>query len=104
MCAFDRMEPSGNMAAGNLMSDAGEGLIDTDSRIQERMEELAREKEDAKRPRDGRNPEQVRAIESLKLARTDFERQLASATNAGRRAQLADTLAEIDRRMVALQP
>ena len=85
------------------MGDAGEALVDAESRIQERMEELAREKEDAKRPRDGRDPEQVRAMESLKLARLEFERQLASATHAGRRAQLTDTLAEIDRRMVALQ-
>ena len=84
------------------MSDAGEGLIDTDSRIQERMEELARERRAVVKPRDARNPEQVRAIESLRLARTEFNRQLASATNEARRAQLTDALTEIDRRIGAL--
>jgi hypothetical protein len=84
------------------MSDAGEGLIDNDSRIQERMEELARDKRSSNRPRDPRDPDQVRALESLRLARTELERQLAATTNAGRRSQLAEALAEVDRRMAAL--
>lgn len=80
------------------MGDAGEGLIDADSRIQERMEELERERAVA-RGRSVRNPEQVRALESLRLARTDFQRQLSTATNDRRKAQLTDTIAELDRRM-----
>ncbi len=84
------------------MTDAGEGLIDNDSRIQERMEELARDKRSSERPRDPRDPEQVRALESLRLARTELERQLAATTHPGRRAQLTEALAEIDRRMAAL--
>jgi hypothetical protein len=83
------------------MGDAGEGLIDHDAKIQERMEELAREKRSSLRPRDTRDPEQVRALESLRLARTELERQLAVTTHAGRRAQLTEALAEIDRRMAA---
>ena len=51
------------------MGDAGEGLIDQDSRIQERMEELERERA-TRRAKDTRDPEQVRALESLRLART----------------------------------
>ena len=50
------------------MGDAGEGLIDQDSRIQERMEELERERAKA-HIRDVRNPEAVRMLESLRLAR-----------------------------------
>lgn len=80
------------------MGDAGEGLIDADSRIQERMEELERERANA-RGRTVRNPEQVEALESLRLARTELERQLNAATHEGRRAQLTDALQEVDRRM-----
>jgi hypothetical protein len=80
------------------MGDAGEGLIDADSRIQERMEELERERAKA-RGRSVRNPEQVRALESLRLARTDFERQLNATTNDRRKTQLTQAIEELDRRM-----
>ena len=80
------------------MGDAGEGLIDADSRIQERMEEIARERQKM-RTIDVRNPEQVRALESLRLARTELERQLEATTHERRRAQIAEALEEIGRRM-----
>jgi hypothetical protein len=83
------------------MGDAGEGLIDADSRIQERMEELERERKSA-RGRDSRNPEQLKAresLESLKLARTALEAQLAATTHERRRAQIAQAIEELDRRM-----
>jgi hypothetical protein len=84
------------------MGDAGEGLIDADARIQERMEELERERA---RPRndDRRDPEQVRQLESLKLARTELERQLAATMHEARRAQLDLAIKEVDRRMAAAQ-
>jgi hypothetical protein len=84
------------------MGDAGEGLIDADARIQERMEELERERKQtlAKPVRD---PEKVQALESLRLARTELERQSAATTNERRRAQIADAIAEIDRRMALTQ-
>ena len=84
------------------MGDAGEGLIDQDSRIQERMEELAREKMIATRAQDTRDPEQVRALESLRLARTELERQLEATTHERRRAQLKQAIEEVDRRLAAL--
>jgi hypothetical protein len=84
----------------NIMGDAGEGLIDQDSRIQERMEELAREKQQ-RRARDQRDPELVRAIESLRLARTELGRQLATATHEQRRVQLGQAIEEVDRRIAA---
>ena len=80
------------------MGDAGEGLIDQDSRIQERMEELERERA-TRRAKDTRNPEQVRALESLRLARRELEAQLAATVHERRRAQIGQAIDEIDRRM-----
>jgi hypothetical protein len=80
------------------MGDAGEGLIDQDSRIQERMEELERERAKAQ-VRDVRDPETVRVLESLKLARTELERQLASTTHERRRDSISQAMAELDRRI-----
>ena len=84
------------------MGDAGEGLIDADSRIQERMEELERERRQS-RTKTVRDPEKVRALESLRLARTELEGQLAATTHERRRAQIAQAIEEIDRRMAATQ-
>ena len=80
------------------MGDAGEGLIDADSRIQERMEELERERAKAQL-RAVRDPEAVRQLESLRLARTELERQLSATSHERRRAQIGQAMAEIDRRM-----
>lgn len=80
------------------MGDSGEGLIDADSRIQERMEEIARERTKL-RTTDARDPEQIRTLESLRLARTELERQLAATTHERRRAQISQAIEEIGRRM-----
>jgi hexokinase len=79
------------------MGDAGEGLIDADARIQERMEELERERQQ-QNVKTVKNPEQVHALESLRLARTELERQLGATTNERRRAQIQQAIEEIDRR------
>jgi hypothetical protein len=81
------------------MGDAGEGLIDADGRIQERMEELERERRQPQSGKPVRDPEKMQALESLRLARTELDRQLAATTNDRRRAQIAQAIAEIDRRM-----
>ena len=81
------------------MGDAGEGLIDADSRIQERMDEVAQEKRMNARGRGARDPELVRALESLRLARTELERQLVATVHQTRRAQLTQAIAEVDRRI-----
>jgi hypothetical protein len=81
-----------------MMGDAGEGLIDQDSRIQERMEELERERA-TRRGGSVRDPELARALESLRLARTELEAQLAATTHERRRAQIAQAIEEISRRM-----
>jgi hypothetical protein len=84
------------------MGDAGEGLIDADSRIQERMEELERERQQS-RTKQVKDPEKVRALESLRLARTELERQLGATTNERRRDHITQAIAEIDRRMAEAQ-
>ena len=84
------------------MGDAGEGLIDADARIQERMEELERERKQT-HSKPVRDPEKVHALESLRLARTELERQSVATTNERRRAQIGEAIAEIDRRMALAQ-
>ncbi len=80
------------------MGDAGEGLIDSDSRIQERMEELARERTE-KRATVVRDPDALREFESLRLARTELQRQFDASTHDRRRAQLIQAMDELDKRM-----
>ena len=83
------------------MGDAGEGLIDSESRIQERMDELARAR--AERSQVHAVPaETVQAVESLKLARADLQRQFEATSNERRRASIAQAVADLDRRLAAL--
>ena len=82
------------------MGDSGESLIDADSRIQERQDELARERAE-RRLQDTRDPAQVHALQSLALARTELERQLATTTHERRRAGIEQAIAEVDRRIAA---
>ena len=81
------------------MGDAGEGLIDAEGRIQERMEELERDRSMKQSKKVTANPEHVRAVESLRLARTELDRQLTATTHERRRAQLADAIKEVERRI-----
>lgn len=82
------------------MSDSGEGLVDAEARLQEQIE--AREAERRRRTSGPvKDPEKVRATESLRLARTDLARQLDAATHDGRRKQLSSALAEIDKRLAS---
>ena len=84
------------------MGDAGEGLIDADSRIQERMDELARERAE-KQAVEVRDPDAVRELESLRLARIELERQLEATTHDRRSAQLKQAIGELDKRSAALR-
>ena len=84
------------------MGDSGEGLVDAESRIQERMEELQRSREQARRPTVA-NPEQLRKLESLRLARTEMSRQLEASAQPARKRQLAEAVAEIDRRIAEVE-
>jgi len=83
------------------MGDAGEGLIDADSRIQERLEDLEREREERRNPTAVKNPERARELESLRLARVELERQFEATTHERRRAMLTQALADLDKRIAA---
>jgi hypothetical protein len=85
------------------MGDAGEGLIDAEGRIQERMEELERERTRQNHGKIVRDPEKEHALESLRLARMELDRQLVATTHERRRAQLNDAIAEVNRRMQETQ-
>jgi hypothetical protein len=86
------------------MGDSGEGLIDNEARIQERMEELQRNRTQARNPGAVmKNPELTRQIESLELARKEMARSVESTVHEGRRNQLTAALADIDRRIAELQ-
>jgi hypothetical protein len=85
------------------MGDSGEGLIDADARIQERMEELERERTRQQHGKPVRDPVKMQALESLRLARTELDRQLVATTNERRRTQIAQAIEEINRRMVATE-
>jgi len=84
------------------MGDAAEGLIDADARLQERMEELEESRKAARDRRPMVDPERVRAFESLRLARTDLQRQLDATAHPARREQITQAVAEIDRRLAAM--
>ena len=86
------------------MGDAGEGLIDAEARLQERMDELEESRRVAKDKGPKVDPELVRQIESLRLAKIELQRQLDATTHDARRSQIVQAIAEIDRRSAAMKP
>jgi hypothetical protein len=84
------------------MGDAAEGLIDADARLQERMEELEESRKAARDRRPRVDPERLRASESLKLAKTELERQFEATAHPARREQIQQAVAEIDRRLASM--
>ena len=85
------------------MSDSGEGLVDASTRLAERMDELEEERRQAKNGAKRMDPVRARALESLRLAKADIGRQLASITHEARRQQLTLALAEVERRLADLE-
>ncbi len=84
------------------MGDAGEGLVDAESRLAERMEEREQEKRKARQGTSSADPERMRQLESLRLARTEMQRQLELTTHDARKQQIAQAIAELDRRIKEL--
>lgn len=84
------------------MGDSGEGLIDNEARIQERMEELQRDRERVGKPVI-KNPKLLQQIQSLQLAQKEMARALENTAHEARRNQLTAALADIDRRIKELQ-
>ena len=81
------------------MGDSGEGLVDAESRIQERMEEREAERRRAGGQGTVADPEKVREKESLKLARAELTRQAAATSHPVRKKQIDAAIAEIDKRL-----
>jgi hypothetical protein len=82
------------------MGDSGEGLVDAEARIAERMEER---EADRRRSAGGAtpvvDPEKVREKESLKLAKAELTRQAQTTTHPVRKKQIEAALAELERRL-----
>ena len=85
-----------------VMGDAGEGLVDAESRLAERLEEREDEKKKARQIAKSGDPERVRQLESFRLARTELQRQLELSTHQVRKQQLGQAIAELDRRISQL--
>jgi uncharacterized protein (DUF433 family) len=85
------------------MGDSGEGLVDAEARIQEQMEE--READRRRRANGGQpriDPERLREVESLKLAKAELTRQASATTHPVRKQQISAAIAEIERRLSTL--
>jgi hypothetical protein len=83
------------------MGDSGEGLVDADARIQEQMEEREAERRRRTSGQPALDPEKVRQIESLRLAKAELERQSGATTHPVRKQQIQAAIAEIDKRLAA---
>jgi hypothetical protein len=82
------------------MSDAGEGLVDAEARLQEQMD--AREEERKRRAAVSvQDPERLRAQESLRLAISQLEQQLAVTQHKVRREQIQSAIKDLKRRLDA---
>jgi hypothetical protein len=65
------------------------------------MDELEEERKAARSKRPQEDPEKVRQRESLKLARTELQQQLARTEHPARKGQIEQAIAEIDKRLAA---
>jgi len=66
------------------------------------MEELEESRKAARDRRPKVDPERQRASESLRLAKTELERQLEATAHPARREQIHKAVAEIDRRLASM--
>ena len=82
------------------MGDGAEGLVDAEARIQDRLDEI--EQQRMVRRRVATDPERERRVESLRLARTEMQRQSAATEHPVRLEQLRHAIAELDRRLAEL--
>jgi hypothetical protein len=82
------------------MGDGAEGLVDAQARIQDRLDEL--EERRVRRGRVVKDPEREQRLQSLRLARTELQRQADTTAHPVRREQLSQAIAELDRRIADL--
>jgi hypothetical protein len=82
------------------MGDGAEGLIDAQAKIQDRLDEL--EQRRVRSVRVIKDPVREQRLQSLRLARTELQRQSGVTEHPVRRHQLSEALAELDRRIAEL--
>jgi hypothetical protein len=82
------------------MGDSGEGLIDAEAKIQERMDERAAERE--QHLKHVADPQKYQKIESLRLALSQLQQQAEAATHPVRKEQLAMAISDIEKRLAEL--
>jgi hypothetical protein len=82
------------------MGDAGEGLVDAEDRYQQHLAEREQERRRSGAP--VQDPEKLRKLQSLQLARAELERQQAVTQSEIRREQIRQALADIDKRTAEL--
>ncbi|MBP1635046.1 MAG: hypothetical protein H6Q10_1620 [Acidobacteria bacterium] len=83
------------------MGDGAEGLVDAEARIQDRLDQLEQQRATRRRP--VKDPELVRELESLRLARAEASRQAQASAHPVRQEQLRQAMAELDRRIADVQ-
>jgi hypothetical protein len=84
------------------MGDSGEGLIDAEARIQERMDERAAEREQRLNHLQI-DPERYREIESVRLVLAQLQQQAEAATHPVRKDQLAMAIMDIEKKLRELE-
>ena len=87
------------LAAGLTVASCSETPTRSDSAGADSAAKEAAEKQAA----EVRDPDAVRELESLRLARIEMERQLENTTHDRRAAQLKQAMAELDKRVAALR-
>jgi hypothetical protein len=81
------------------MGDSGEGLVDAEARIQEQIEEREAERKRRGGAQVAADPDRIRELESLRLARAELQRQASVTTHPIRTQQIQAAIAEIDKRL-----
>ena len=76
-------------------------MVDAEARIQEQIEERESERRRRNTAQPALDPERIRQIESLRLARAELERQSDVTTHPVRKQQIQAAIAEIDKRLAA---
>jgi hypothetical protein len=84
-----------------IMGDSGEGLVDAEARIQEQIDEREAERKRRSSGQATNDPERMRQLESLRLARAELARQSTATTHPIRKQQIQAAIAEIDKRLAA---
>jgi hypothetical protein len=96
----DAPSPVGPYSAiAQIMGDSGEGLVDAEARIQEQIEEREAERRRRSGSAPRKDPEKIRELESLRLAKSNLERQAEATAHPVRKQQIKLALAEIDKRL-----